>query len=250
MRAFLFRSSSSRLLPVFLLWTVGGLARPTSALATALVDMSSALACFPTSHPFAFGVSVTCAKTMSADWLVQKRTQIAATTPQVLDKKRLAMFGIYGGVYLGMFQYCLYNFVYPKLFPLTRVFANAGSWENKLAVVGGVRSVFTQTLFDDLVHSPFLAIPVFYILQELVQPSSAEQSLVHNVKRKLRSNWFADVRIMWKIWVPATLFNFGCLPPHLQVPFTALISFFYTGVMSLLRGSSKNNNNDTVATAS
>jgi predicted amino acid-binding ACT domain protein len=45
-----------------------------------------------------------------------------------------------------------------------------------------------------------------------------------------------DLLALWKIWVPATLFNFAFMPMHLRIPFVAGVSLLWTCVLSAMRG--------------
>ena len=51
-----------------------------------------------------------------------------------------------------------------------------------------------------------------------------------------RNNVGADVVEYGKVWGPALIFNFSVCPAHLRVPFIAGVSFFWTMVLSIMRG--------------
>jgi len=51
-----------------------------------------------------------------------------------------------------------------------------------------------------------------------------------------RENMKEDLLALWKIWVPATLFNFAFMPMHLRIPFVAGVSLLWTCVLSAMRG--------------
>lgn len=51
-----------------------------------------------------------------------------------------------------------------------------------------------------------------------------------------RGNFHEDVPAILAVWVPAQFINFGFSPMWLRVPFVATVSAFWTGYVSLTRG--------------
>ena len=70
-------------------------------------------------HPMIFGVSVTTAKTCSVDLFVQKYVE----KKEVIDWRRNMTFGVFGMITLGVWQYYLYNKIFPIITPGTFKFA-------------------------------------------------------------------------------------------------------------------------------
>ena len=50
-------------------------------------------------------------------------------------------------------------------------------------------------------------------------------------------NYVEDLAALWKIWVPATLINFGFSPIWFRIPFVACTSMIWTCILSAMRGS-------------
>jgi hypothetical protein len=193
----------------------------------------SALAQIPQNHPVVLAVAITSIKTGGADFLAQKLAS-TAVGGRGLDKRRLGCFTLYGAVYLGWFQHFLFSKVYTKLFPLASEFA-AKSIKEKLKDVLGASSVLQQVIFEASVHWPWLFIPAFYLLQEITAPKFA----FSNLRNTLKQNWKEDLITCWKIWIPASMLNFSCIPLHSQVPFTALVGFAYMAYFSFKRGGAR-----------
>ena len=53
---------------------------------------------------------------------------------------------------------------------------------------------------------------------------------------KYRENWWEDLQALWKVWVPATMFNFTFSPMYMRVPVVAGVSFLWTMLLSYRRG--------------
>ena len=54
--------------------------------------------------------------------------------------------------------------------------------------------------------------------------------------KEYRMNMKEDMLALWKIWVPATLINFGFMPMYARIPFVAGVSFLWSAVLSAMRG--------------
>eukprot|EP01129_Flabellula_baltica_P013685 TRINITY_DN6405_c0_g1_i1.p2 TRINITY_DN6405_c0_g1~~TRINITY_DN6405_c0_g1_i1.p2 ORF type:complete len:111 (+),score=15.70 TRINITY_DN6405_c0_g1_i1:68-400(+) len=61
-------------------------------------------------HPFFWAVATSISKTMVSDWIAQK-----VILKQDYDRRRAAIFGIFGFLHLGCFQYVVYSKVTPFL---------------------------------------------------------------------------------------------------------------------------------------
>jgi predicted amino acid-binding ACT domain protein len=55
-----------------------------------------------------------------------------------------------------------------------------------------------------------------------------------------------DLQALWKIWVPATLFNFAFMPMHLRIPFVAGVSLLWTCILSAMRGGDVGHSDDLI----
>jgi predicted amino acid-binding ACT domain protein len=213
----------------------------TSAAATGVAAKSSAANSLwnrakgiPLQYPFAFGVILSGFKTSFSDLLVQKVVE----RKEKVDWKRNAAFAAFGFVYLGGVQYTLYVPIFGRLFPNAARFA-AKPIRQKLQDVRGMWQLLAQTFCDQCLHHPLMYFPAFYVTKELVMGPSNNQSGQPEIGRVLneyRQNMKEDLLALWKIWVPATLFNFAFMPMHLRIPFVAGVSLLWTCVLSAMRG--------------
>lgn len=81
------------------------------------------------------------------------------------------------------------------------------------------------------VHHPLMYFPAFYCTKELVM---ADKPDFGKVIADYKQNMKEDLLALWKIWLPATLFNFAFMPMHLRIPFAAGVSLLWTGVSASL----------------
>eukprot|EP00961_Rhodomonas_salina_P292583 3933056-Rhodomonas_salina.1 len=203
---------------------------------------STLMASLPKRFPFTFAVAYSAAKTVAADLVVQtvieKREQI--------DWKRAGVFLGFGTIQVGGGYYFLYNYAFPRFVPSAGTFA-AKKFSEKLADVTGQINVVKQVSLEMFVWSPFVYFPVFYLCKEStaershrVEEEGTRQREAHNpVQRAFHSysqNIASDMRGFWSVWMPAAFMNFGFMPMHLRVPFTASIGLFYCGYLSASRG--------------
>lgn len=206
-------------------------------------------------NPFVTAVGLTSMKTAAADLFVQtikiKSRGLEEEEEGMegqIDLQRVAVFGLYGALYMGAFQFFLFTRVYPKLFPLAQRFAQKSFGAKLKDPVGGF-VVMKQVTVEAFLHWPLLLVPMYYVFQEFVTTivsaggrgkGKSKMMIMTNLRRsireKIKSNWWDDLKLCWLIWLPASLCNFSTLPLEWQVPFTTLVSFFYTTVLSLRRG--------------
>lgn len=177
---------------------------------------------------FLLGVGVTSFKTALADVCTQH--MLEQRPLRRLDLRRVALFALYGLLYLGLMQSALYAIVFPALFPGAAAFADL-PLAAKLADHAGQRDVLCQVAIDQGLHWPLLAIPAFHVFKGLVERRSLLASL-----RACRDVWAADVKACWAVWIPTGLINFSSVPISWRVPFAALVSFGYTVFVSFRRG--------------
>lgn len=187
----------------------------------------------PAKYPLAFGVVLSGFKTSFSDLLVQKVVE----RKEKIDWRRNAAFATFGFVYLGGIQYALYVPIFGRLFPNAAKFA-AKPLREKAKDLPGIFNLGLQTFLDQCVHHPLLYFPAFYVTKELVMGGKNDDGKpdISRVLIDYRNNMMEDLNALWKIWVPATLFNFAFMPMHLRIPFTAGISLLWTCVLSAMRG--------------
>jgi protein Mpv17 len=155
-------------------------------------------------------------KTAAADVI----TQSVIEQKNELDYKRLGLFTTFGCVYLGGWQYFLFNKVFVSL--------------ERHMIMKQYKKLTTSALltFLDLgVHTPFLYFPAFYALKGYVD-SKPIIDTIHTFQTNLRD----DIVSMWNVWLPAQFVNFACVPVHMRMPFITCVSFAWTIILSMQRG--------------
>jgi len=188
-----------------------------------------ALLAISKSNPVAFGVTFSTIKTSAADLLVQLKFENKKF--EDVDWRRNSSFAMFGCFYLGGIQYFLYVPFFGRLFPNAASFA-AKPIREKMTDFKGMAAVLGQVFIDQCVHHPLLYFPVFYSLKEVVGGGSVSDGLT-----KYSNNYKEDMVALWKVWVPATLFNFTFSPMYLRIPVVASTSLLWTCILSAMRGS-------------
>jgi predicted amino acid-binding ACT domain protein len=176
----------------------------------------------------AFGVILSGFKTSFSDLLVQKVVE----RRENVDWRRNAAFATFGFIYLGGVQYTIYVPIFGRLFPGAARFA-ALPLSQKLTDLKGLAQLFGQTFLDQCIHHPLMYFPAFYITKEVVMADSPD---IMRVLLEYKNNMKEDLVALWKIWVPATLFNFAFMPMHLRIPCVAATSLLWTCILSAMRG--------------
>ncbi|GAX22379.1 hypothetical protein FisN_8Hh377 [Fistulifera solaris] len=190
---------------------------------------ASTVDAFYQSQPY-LAAFLTCGvKAGSADFVAQKQQASQAKKEEEsqgereFDVSRNLAFLVYGGLWQGIFQQCLYLHLYPVLFGANPT----------------LESIACQVAFDVLITGPILCIPVSYSVKSMF--ASGEVSL-EAVERGLQNYW-RDIttkglmKTYGSIWVPAQCLTFGVVPPHLRVVFVAAVSFFWVTRLSAISSS-------------
>ena len=160
--------------------------------------MSRILA-YSKANPLTFKVIFSTLKTSAADLLVQ--LQFEQKKVGDVDWRRNSAFALFGCFYLGGVQYMLYVPVFGRIFPKAAEFATKPI-NQKLKDPRGFVNMLSQVFLDQCVHLPIAYFPVFYSLKEVVAGNSISDGLA-----KYQKNWKEDLVALWKVWVPATMFN-------------------------------------------
>eukprot|EP00892_Ulva_mutabilis_P003305 jgi/Ulvmu1/1346/UM011_0074.1 len=193
--------------------------KAVSALANPFVQAGQAYASAAARRPFVVGVLTTGIKTSAADMFAQMVMEGREWND--IDWTRHTAFCIFGFAYLGGFQYLFYTKV---LTGMTRPITER---------MGHIASAPIKTLIDQAFHHPFLYFPTFYVLKySLVQGEPTDLA----IERYWEELW-PNCQALWMIWVPAQLVNFSVVPAYLQIPFCAGVSFVWTVILSMMRGS-------------
>lgn len=166
-------------------------------------------------HPLATGIWTSGLKTSAADLFAQKVIE----GKKEIDWTRHAVFCTFGFVYLGGFQYWLYNVKFSQWCgPITQKFGHKATAPVKV-------------FLDQAIHHPFMYFPTFYAIKAKV----SGQPLSYAV-HKYRTEIWDSVKALWSVWVPLQLINFAFVPRHMRVPYVAAVSFGWTMILSVMQG--------------
>ncbi len=145
---------------------------------------------------------------MAADAVAQKSEK-----PLEMNLRRNMAFFLYGGAYQGCFQEFMYNGIFPKVF---------GSGV-------GIITAVKKVSFDMMVITPFLCLPIAYIIKAVIFGQTLRDGVtkyVHDIKEnKLLKKY-------WSLWTPVQLMTFSIVPEHLRITFIACVSFFWLILLS------------------
>ena len=205
--------------------------------------MSSALVTavdtFFQTYPYA-AAALTCGvKASSADWVAQKRSyrkrnekerqkqqqmqqkqQLVDSLPSPppplsTDVKRNVAFLLYGALYQGMAQEFIYNHLYPVMF---------GTGVT-------VAIVLSKVLFDLLIQTTLVTLPIAYLTKAVIYKYSAQEAL--------RRYWddilnHGLLKKYFLLWGPVQCITFSVVPEHYRVAFIACVSFFWLIILSTI----------------
>ena len=139
---------------------------------------------------------------------------VAQETSSDIDLQRNVAFWLYGGIYQGCVQEFLFNTVFPS------VFGDSHAWN----------VVLEQVLLDMTVLTPFLCLPVAYIVKAAI---NEDENLVDGLLKYVKH--VQDEGLLfkyWSLWFPVQCLTFGVVPHHLRIPFIAFVSFFWLMILS------------------
>ena len=173
---------------------------------------------------------VTCGiKASAADFVAQKRSAIntdegegvlTTTDEEILseittpfEKRRNFAFLLYGGLYQGMAQEIIFNEVFPKLFGQGTDFF----------------TVLSKVSFDMFVVSPFICLPVAYLVKSVIFQYTVGEALARYKDDVMNNGLLVKY---WSLWGPVQCLTFGVIPVHLRIAFIAVISFFWLIIFS------------------
>lgn len=166
-------------------------------------------------HPLATGIWTSGLKTSAADLFAQKVIE----GKKEVDWNRHAVFCTFGFLYLGGFQYWLYNVKFTQWCgPLTKKFGHKATAPIKVFI-------------DQAIHHPFIYFPTFYAIKAKVSGKPLSYAA-----EKYRSEIWQSVKALWGVWVPLQLINFAVVPRHMRVPYVAAVSFGWTMILSVMQG--------------
>ena len=194
--------------------------------------MLSRLTSLARRQPLAFGIGVSAVKTTAADGIAQLYLERRPS----LDRRRSAIFALWGAGYLGAVQYFIYVHLFARvLFPTASAFV-AKPLAARLADRAGQLTVVKQVALDQFVHHPFVLFPAFYCVKESIECGALGREEVRSAMAKYRTNIAQDCAVCWTTWIPAFLFNFSVCPLWGRIPFVAAVPFGFMTYFSFLRG--------------
>lgn len=149
-----------------------------------VVGLAQRLTMLPRHQPFAFGVGVSAAKTVTADAMAQFQLEQRDT----LDLRRSAIFFTWGALYLGGVQYFIYVHLFARvLFPSAAAFVAKPVRERLLDRAGQIK-VVQQVALDQFVHHPFFLFPAFYCVKESIEYGRFGATELRSALAKYKSN--------------------------------------------------------------
>jgi protein Mpv17 len=157
--------------------------------------------------------ALTCGvKASAADYVAQKRqlskrTNVSSSSSST-EKKRNFAFLVYGAVYQGMGQEYIYNTLYPSWFGTSTT----------------ISTVLIKVLFDLLVQTTLLTLPVAYLTKALVYQYSAREAMVRYLDDIFRHGLLIKY---FSLWGPVQCITFSIIPEHYRISFIAAVSFVW-----------------------
>ncbi len=142
----------------------------------------------------------------------------STTNTYQIEYQRNLAFILYGGLYQGIAQQYIYNYLFPTWF-------GPGN---------DIITVLTKVSFDLLVISPFICIPIAYIVKSIIY----NQTLMDGIQKYIYDLKYKKLLLTYySIWFPAGLCTFGLVPDYLRIAFIAFVSFFWLIILSTVSSS-------------
>jgi len=167
-------------------------------------------------NPMKFGMVCSTAKCLVGDYIAQR------AAGGEYDYRRGLVFGGFGVVYVGFWQFCLYNKIYNVMF--------------------ASGNILGKQLFDSLGHMPWMYMPVFYTFhtvgEKATNPCSdrSVKSIYNEARDKWDCNFWGDFKGNCGFWGPVTLVMFKFIPSHLRIPWLSALGVVYYAGLSCNRG--------------
>lgn len=204
----------------------GSAARTTTSLTSTLIG---AVDTFYKTMPLASAFFTCGIKAALADTVAQKRAAKEAVQPEgttetdslilgeiegtPFEKRRNFAFFAYGALYQGVSQEIIFNEVFPAIFGQGTDFP----------------TVISKVLFDSMVITPFLCLPVAYVVKSVIFQYSFKEAMSRYKDDVLNNGLLVKY---WSLWAPVQCLTFGVVPQHLRIVFIAFVSFFWLIIFS------------------
>lgn len=157
---------------------------------------------------------------------IESSSSLENTNNNTVEIQRNLAFILYGGLYQGMAQEYIYNFLFPVWF----------------GTGNDIATVLTKVAFDLIVVSPLVCIPIAYLVKATIYGQHWKEGLEKYVYDLRYKNLLLTY---YSIWFPAGLCSFGLIPDHLRIAFIAFVSFFWLIILSTVSSSEKEGHSET-----
>ena len=156
-----------------------------------------------------------------------------------VDWKRNAVFCLFGGAYLGLFQYWYQINIFKRLFPASVERFTALPIKEKLTDVPGLKALAGQTVLDVSMLS-FVYLPTFYSFKAGVfdKEGVGPVGWVKTGTGQWMNNFSSDAVKIVQFWTPVDIVCFS-IPLYLRLPVRHIFSFMWTAYLSVIRGANK-----------
>lgn len=178
------------------------------------------------SRPVFYATGVATLKAFVCDVFIQSYAE--GKTWKDMDYPRVLFFSTYGFLWLGIFHYWFYCKFVPRAIE-SRFIPSLLKKNHTIRGIG-------MTFIDLGIYSPFLYFPVFYVLQAQFYDGIGWNSAKKGFKRYWPKNFISDNCNCLGLWIPSQLISFIIMPAHLRIPWMTVVSFFWTLILSYLRG--------------
>jgi len=142
-----------------------------------------------------------------------EQVAVVAQDQQKLDLLRTFAFLMYGSVYQGACQEFIYNHLYPAWF---------GDGTE-------VSVVLTKVIFDCLIQTTLVTLPVAYLTKALIYRYSFEEAFRRYISDIQEHGLLIKY---YSLWFPVNCLTFSVIPEHYRVTWIALVSFFWLMILS------------------
>ena len=206
--------------------------------------MSSSINKWVAANALGFSIMFAGMKNFTADYIIQtkfnnnKCKQIKDNEDDndstQINYRRLLVFTSFGLLYVGGAQYVIFNRMLPRYLP--------GLLEGK------IKPAAKAVIFDQLIHMPFLYLPVFYFIRELGNFTTTNDShnkhpeeffynqIIQPAYTSWKNGFSSDMLVEMSIFVPVQALNFTIIKPHFRVPFLTCFGFLWVMTLSYRRG--------------
>jgi len=99
------------------------------------------------------------------------------------------------------------------------------------AFVGEVlslRNLLASVAIDNFLLSPLVYYPLFYLYKDAASGCFDFRKALAQYRREL----WPQLRLLWKVWIPANLVSFALVPPHLRVAYNGLVGTLWVLALS------------------